>query len=471
MTARRKFTPRPYQTLALEHLASLPRCALYAGMGLGKTVTTLSFLDCLHNVMGESRPTLVIAPLRVARSVWPNEVAKWEHLSGLQVVPITGDVKDREAALFSKGSAPIFTINHDNIPWLVKYMQYRPWPFATVIADESTRFKNFRTRQGGVRAQALAPHAHKDIKRWINLSGTPAPNGLKDLWGQMWFLDQGERLGRNYSAFEQRWFAYRRKQDAISKKVEIQTIILPNAHEEIHSKIADLCLSIDPKDWFDLKDPIVNVIEVDLPRSVRSKYREFERELFTVLQGHEIDAVNAAAKSMKCLQFASGAVYTEAGSEEFIEVHDEKIEALRSVVEEAAGAPILVAYHFKSDLARLQRHFPEARVLDADPRTEQEWNEGRIPLLLAHPASAGHGLNLQDGGNILVFFSHWWDMELHDQIIERIGPVRQFQSGHDRPVFIHYIVAKDTVDEVVLARHKGKAGVQALLMDYLKRRQ
>lgn len=469
MSQRRPFTPRPYQSLALDHLAAHDRCALYAGMGLGKTVTTLSFLDCLHNVMGEDRPSLVIAPLRVARSTWPNEVAKWEHLSGLDVVPITGSAAERKAALSNLGNSQVFTINHENIPWLVEAMKGH-WPFGTVVADESTRFKNFRTRQGGVRARALAALAHTEIKRWINLSGTPAPNGLKDLWGQMWFLDQGLRLGRNYSAFEQRWFAYRRVQDAISKRVEVQTIILPNAHEEIHSRIADICLSIEPKDWFDLKAPIVNVIEIDLPKSVRSTYREFERELYTVIQGHEIDAVNAAAKSMKCLQLASGAVYTEDGSQEFIEVHDEKIEALRSVVEEAAGAPILVAYHFKSDLARLQRHFPQARVLDADPRTEQEWNAGRIPLLLAHPASAGHGLNLQDGGNILVFFGHWYDMELHDQIIERIGPVRQMQSGHDRPVFIHYIVAKNTVDEVVLARHRSKAGVQALLMDYLSRR-
>lgn len=464
----REITFKPYQALALEHMAAHPRCALYAGMGLGKTVTTLSYLDVLHNQMGESAPTLVLAPLRVARSTWPSEVAKWAHLSSLEVVPITGTPKERAAAL--KRDAPVFTINYDNVPWLAEQFPAGSWPFRTVISDESTRLKNFRTRQGGVRSGAFREIAHKKVRRWVNLSGTPAPNGLKDLWGQMWFIDQGQRLGRNFAAFEARWFAYRRMQDAVTKRNFIQTIILPNAHEEIHSLISDVCLSIRPEDWFDLAAPIVNVIEVDLPPSVRRSYRELERDLFTELQGNDIEAVNAAAKSMKCLQLANGAVYTEDGSSDYIEVHDEKIETLKSVVEEAAGAPILVAYHFKSDLARLQRHFPQARVLDADPRTEQEWNAGRIPLLLAHPASAGHGLNLQDGGNILVFFGHWWDMELHDQIIERIGPVRQAQSGHSRPVFIHYIVARNTVDQVVLARHRSKAGVQQLLMEYLSRR-
>ncbi len=465
---RRKFEAKPYQQIALDHLAEHRRCALFAGMGMGKTVTTLTFLDCLYGAMGETRPTLVLAPLRVARSTWPNEVAKWEHLSGLEVTPVVGTPKERAAALFR--TVPIFTMNYDNLPWLVDYFQHRPWPFGTIIADESTRLKNFRTRQGGVRAQALAKHAHKDIKRWINLTGTPAPNGLKDLWGQTWFLDQGQRLGRNYSAFEQRWFAYRRVQDAISKRVDIQTVILPNAHEEIHSRLADLCLSINPKDWFDLKEPIVTNIEVELPKSVRARYREFERELFTVLQDKDISAANAATKTMKCLQFANGAVYTEAGSTEYIEVHDEKLQALESIIEEAAGAPVMVAYHFQSDLARVQRAFPQARVLDTDPRTESEWNAGRIPLLLAHPASAGHGLNLQDGGNILVYFSHWWDQEQRSQILERIGPVRQLQSGHDRPVFVYNIVARNTVDEVVIARHQGKVSVQQLLMDYLTRR-
>jgi SNF2 family DNA or RNA helicase len=215
---------------------------------------------------------------------------------------------------------------------------------------------------------------------------------------------------------------------------------------------------------------------VDLPASVRRHYRELEKELFTRFEGGgEVEAFNAASLTMKCLQAANGAIYLDPdryppvnGEQVTIEIHDAKLQALESVVEEAAGMPVLVAYHFKSDLARIQRAFPQARALDADPGTIRDWNAGRIPMLLAHPASAGHGLNLQDGGNILVFFGLWWDLEQHEQIIERIGPTRQAQSGHNRPVYVHRIVARKTVDELVLRRLKTKASVQSLLLDAMK---
>lgn len=462
----RDFQPRGYQHQALDFLRATPRCNLWAGMGLGKTVTCLTLLDFYYNVWGDDAPTLVLAPKRVAVSTWPDEARKWTHLQRLKVVSVTGDLKQREAAL--KQRAHVYVTNYDNLVWLRLHFEEagKPWPFRRVIADESTRLKSFRLRQGGVRAQALSKVAHVDVAEWWNLTGTPSPNGLDDLWGQQWFIDSGARLGRTYSAFQQRWFHPIRNGQFTKWQVS------EHAQEQIQAKLADCSLTIDPADWFDLQKPIVNIIRVQLPPSARAKYRELEREMFTQLQaGEEVEVFNAAALSLKCLQLANGAVYLDPqryGPDVAIEVHDAKIEALESVVEEANGAPILVAYHFKSDLARLQRAFPGGRTLDAEPSTIVDWNAGRIPLLFAHPASAGHGLSLQDGGNIIVFFGQWYDLEQHDQIIERIGPVRQLQSGHNRPVFVHYIIADKTVDEVVMARRESKTGVQQLLLNYMK---
>jgi len=472
---RRKLDPRPYQRIAMDFIASHPRCALWAGMGMGKTITTLTVLDGYYNVAGQTEPTLVLAPKRVAQSTWPDETAKWSHLAGLEVVPIVGDVSERRAAL--RRDVPVHTINYDNLPWLLETLNGK-WPYRRVIADESTRLKSFRTKQGGTRARALGQVAHSKVREFIELTGTPSPNGLKDLWGQVWFLDEGQRLGRTYSAFESRWFGYRRAKDAVSGRMDLQPVIFPFAQEQIQARLADICMTLDPKDWFDLKDPIVTPVYVDLPPKARKVYDEMEKEMFTMLGGHEVEAFNAASKTMKCLQIANGAAYIDPsvlGDDHpkalmWQEIHDAKLEALESIVNEAAGMPVLVAYHFKSDLARLLKAFPQGRALDADPLTLRQWNEGSIPVLFAHPASAGHGLSLQDGGNIIAFFGHWWDLELHDQIIERIGPVRQIQSGHDRAVFIYYILARNTIDEVVVARRDGKRGVQNLLLDYMKRR-
>lgn len=469
-----KFTPRDYQGAIIDHITALPRVNVWAGMGTGKTVSTLTAVDFLLNVMGERGPVLVLAPLRVAASTWPAEAKKWVHLAGLRVVPIIGDKSAREAALRQPGD--VFTMNYENLPWLRLHLEERgePWPFPIVVADESTRLKSFRVTQGGSRAQALGQIVHQHVDRFINLTGTPAPNGLVDLWGQAWFLDAGQRLGRSFSAFESRWFAYKRKQDAHSKKKhEVEMVIMPFAQAQIEDKLRDITITVRAEDFLDLPPLIENVIEVDMPASARRHYKELERDLFTQLAaGEEVEVFNAAALSMKCLQCANGAMYLDKekyGPDKWIEVHDAKLDALESIVEEAAGAPVLVAYHFKSDLSRLQRAFSYGRALDADPATIADWNAGRIPLLFAHPASAGHGLNLQDGGNIIVFFGLWWNLEEHEQIIERIGPTRQAQAGHNRPVFVHRIVAKGTVDELVVARLKTKASVQSLLLDAMKK--
>jgi len=458
------YKPRTYGGAMTGFIMQHERCNIWSGMGTGKTVCTATALAGL-NLVEDPYPALVFAPLRVANSTWPDEFRKWKHLEDIGVSIAAGGREPMREAL--KRNADVVTINYDNAVELVEYFG-RDWPFRTVIADESTRLKGFRTKQGGVRAQALGKIAHKHTRRWINLSGTPAPNGLKDLWGPQWFVDGGTRLGMNYSSFENRWFAYRKKKDAVSGKFYLQQEIMPYAQEQIEDLLKDCTITIRAGDYLDLPPLIENVIEVDLPPTARRHYRELEREMFTRLaDGNEVEAFNAASKTIKCLQAANGALYTD-DQGHWSELHDAKIEALQSVIEEAAGMPVLVAYHFKSDLARLQRAFPCGQALDADPRTIKRWNAGDIPLLFAHPASAGHGLNLQGGGNILVFFGLWWDLEQHEQIIERIGPTRQAQSGHNRPVFVHRIVARNTVDQVVLRRLQTKASVQQALIEAMK---
>lgn len=456
---RRDFTPRAYQDSIMEWALDRPRSGIWAGMGMGKTVSTLTALDILELI--EPGPTLVLAPLRVASSTWPDEAKKWTHLRNIEISAVVGTPDERRAAL--RRPASVYTTNYDNLVWLTEYYGDK-WPFTKVVADESTRLKSFRLRQGGKRAQALGRVAHTKIKRFIELTGTPSPNGLQDLWGQAWFLDRGARLGRSFDAFKQRWF------QAVPGGDGYQQIKpLPFAQVQIEDLLRDLCISLDARDHFDIAEPIVNVIRVDLPAKARRIYQDMEREMFMQIGEHEVEAFSAAARTIKCLQLANGAAYVDdAGT--FSEVHDAKIQALDSVISEASGMPVLVAYHFKSDLARLLKAFPKGRHLDANPATIRDWNAGKIPVLFAHPASAGHGLNLQDGGNILVMFGHWWDLEQYQQIVERIGPTRQAQAGYDRPVFIHHIVATDTVDELVMARRETKREVQDLLLDALKRR-
>jgi SNF2 family DNA or RNA helicase len=468
---RKIFIPRIYQGYIEEHILDVNRCGAWAGMGMGKTSSVLTALDKLIISGYETKPALVCAPLRVARSTWPDEAAKWEHLRGIEVVPIVGTETERKAAVRRaiRGEAAVFTINYENLPWLIEHLDGR-WPFGMVIADESTKLKGFRLRQGTQRAKALARISHVHATRWVNLTGTPSPNGLQDLWGQTWFLDAGQRLGRTFEAFKHRWFRPSWSGHGIEP--------LAHSQDEIQNVLRDICLSLDAKDYFDIKEPIETVIGIELTHKARALYTEMEKRMFMEIEGHEIEAVNAASKTMKCLQLASGAVYVDPladedahpRSKQWKEVHDAKIEALEDVIEEAAGMPVLVAYHFRSDLARLVAAFPRGKVLDDDPQTVRDWNAGKIPILFSHPASAGHGLNLQDGGNIIVFFSHDWNLENFMQIIERIGPTRQIQAGYDRAVFIYYIVARDTVDEDVMERRKSKREVQDILMEAMKRR-
>lgn len=445
----------------LDFMAQRQRCAVFAAMGSGKTsgtLTTVAAADLL-----DEAPVLVLAPKRVAVGTWPDEVRKWDHLKHMDISVAVGTVEQRKAAL--RKSASVYTCNYDNLPWLVKHCG-SAWPFRTVVADELTRLKNFRLRQGGERARALATVAHDKVERFIGLTGTPAANGYKDLWGQLWFVDRGHRLGRTYDAYTQRWF--RQLPGAFNRGIEL----MPHAEAEINARIKDICITIDPRDYgLDLAEPINTVVEVELPARVRAHYKEMERHFFTEIGEHEIEAVHAGAKSQKLLQFTAGAVYTDPERTRWEVVHDEKIEALRSIVEEASGAPVLVSYYFKSDLERLKKAFKDHRDIGT-PEGLRSALRGEGQVWLGHPMSIGHGVDgLQQHCNIMADFSMGWGLEPHQQILERIGPLRQMQAGLERPVYRYSIIAKNTIDEDVLERHASKRSIQDVLLEAMKRRR
>jgi SNF2 family DNA or RNA helicase len=281
----------------------------------------------------------------------------------------------------------------------------------------------------------------------------------------MWFLDAGERLGRSFTSFRDRWF---RPEHIGADSYSTAWVPFPHSQDEIQALIKDICLTLDAKDYFDIKEPIVVPVRVHLPDEARGLYRQMEKEMFTEIDGHAIEAVNAANVSMKCLQMASGNVWVDAEIGLWKAMHDVKLDALDSIIDEANGMPVLVSYQWKPSLERILKRFPFARVLANDKRTEDEWNAGRIPLLVAHPQSVGHGLNLQYGGNIIAFYDHWWALEERMQILERIGPVRQMQAGLDRPVWVYNIIADNTVDELVLLRHETRRSVQDILLEAMK---
>ena len=296
----RDFSPRPWQPAMMEHIHRLPRCGLWAGMGTGKTSAVLTSIDAMLMAGALRKPVLVVAPLRVAQSTWPDEAAKWRQLRHLEVVPMTGSPASRAAHLANarNGRAPIYTINYDNLPWLMEHMDGGSFPFSMVVADESTRLKSFRLGGGkGRRARALAAVAHKHCERWVNLTGTPSPNGLADLWGQTWFLDAGERLGRSFTAFQNRWFRQTVRPGAPGPLVP-----LPHAQAEIEARLADLHLTVDAADWLPVDEPIYVRVPVRLPAKARAAYKELESRLIADVQGETITAVTAAALSIKCVK-------------------------------------------------------------------------------------------------------------------------------------------------------------------------
>jgi SNF2 family DNA or RNA helicase len=458
----------------IAHGLAMPRANLHASPGLGKTVSALSILDA-RSLVDNPYPALIIGPKRVANSVWTREVQKWEHLKHVNVQRCLGDDAERQRVLSRLGD--VTTIHYGLLSWLIEQFEGKPWPFKTVVADESTRVKHarpsfqrhkttgklfLRVSGGSSNAGALAKRAMQ-TPFWLNMTGTPAPNGLKDLWGQQWFIDFGETLGNSYDAFTRRWFFQRRGTSAEQAVFDP----LPHAHDEITSRIKPTTISLNAYDYFDIAKPREVDIEVELSETLMKQYRKLHSEAVLKLSNEKvITAVNAGALTNKCLQFASGNVFDGDGKSH--RIHDEKLDALESLHENLNGAPLLVAYQFTPDREAILKRFKFAELLPSDSRqqeVENRWNEGRIPMLVVHPASAGHGLNLQYGGSDLCIYTPGWDLELYEQIIERIGPVRQMQAGLNRLVNVYRLITRNTFDKVTADRLRSKATVQASIME------
>lgn len=435
-----------YQRRAVDFIGERKRCALWLDMGLGKSVITLTAVSDLIDGFAVSR-VLVIAPLRVANSVWRQEAALWAHLSHLKVSVCTGSERARLGALQSE--ADIYVINRENVPWLVT--QYgKQWPFDCVVIDEASSFKN----AGSQRFKALR-RTLPDTRYMILLTGTPSPNGLLDLWSQMYLIDFGETLGRTITAYKQRFF----EQDYMGYKFKPRE----GSAEKIQRLLKLQVLSMSAADYLQLPDRITLVERVDLPPQVMSAYRDFERTLLAELpDGEEVEAMSAAVLANKLLQYSNGAMYTDDRGN-WSEIHDAKIEALADLIEQNPNENMLVAYNYRTDLERLRKRFPQARLLDKDPDTVRAWNDGQIPLLLAHPASAGHGLNLQRGGSLIVWFGLNWSLELYQQFNARLH-----RQGQEKPVRVVHLIANGCIDERVMGVLAGKDAVQSALLRALK---
>lgn len=435
-----------YQKKAVAFIQSKERCALLLDMGMGKSVSTLTAISDLFDGFAVNK-VLVIAPLRVANSVWAQEKDKWDHLRHLNVSVCTGTEKQRIAAL--QRDANIYVINRENVVWLVDLYQ-KKWPFDGVVIDESSSFKNPSAKRFRALKKVL-PYTNY----MVLLTGTPSPNSLMDLWPQMYLVDFGDSLGRTITGFRQRFF----EQDYGGYRWKIRE----GCSEKIHSLISDRVISMSADDYLELPDRIDLIENVELSASVFKKYKELESTLLAELDtGEEIEAISAAALANKMLQFANGAAYHDE-YKNWAEIHAEKLDALSDLIEDNPDENILVAYNYRFDLERLQKRFPKSVVLDKEQDTIDRWNRGEIKMLLAHPASAGHGLNLQSGGSMIVWFGLNWSLELYQQFNARLH-----RQGQTKPVRIVHIVSKGTIDERVMLVLKDKDAVQANLLQALK---
>jgi hypothetical protein len=443
------FVAKPWQDVGYDFVMDNHRVAVWAKPGMGKTGIVYKVLDMLKLAGSKFFPALVIAPKAVCESVWPAEQAKWRQFRDLRVVQILGTAAQRRDALVTP--ADIYVINFDNVQWLVTYLGAK-WPFKIVIVDEATKLKGYRTKQGGMRARALAQVA-KSTGRFIELTGTPSPNGLKDLWGQIWFLDFGHRLGTSYEAFFKRWF--------ILEAYTNQVIPRPNAEAEIYAAIADITLALRPEDWFDVKKPLYSVVECELPPEARKLYDTMEEDFFLQIGEREVTAPIAMTLTTKLLQISGGAVLDT--EHDWHAIHDAKLDLLESLYNELGGENILVVYHYKHEAIRMLERFPKWRVYKSKA-DEADWNANKVPGMLLQAQSASHGLNLQYGGRAIAFYTQTWNAELREQVMERIGPMRQAQAGLDRTVLVYDLIAKRTMDVEVLERVNGKLTVQDALM-------
>ena len=441
------YKPHEYQQFATAKILEQDAVGLFMEMGLGKTICALTAVEDLIYNRFDAERVLIIAPLRVAESTWPDEVAKWDHLNLIRITPILGTEKQRIQALNTKGR--VYTINRENVVWLVNYLG-KNWNFDTVIIDELSSFKSAKAR----RFRALRK-VRPLIKRIYGLTGTPAPNSYLDLWPQIYLLDQGERLGKTITGYRERYF----EPDKRNNMVVFSWRMKPGAKKAIEEKLQDLCVSLTAEDYLKMPERIDNIVTLQLPAATKAIYDKFEREM--LMETPEIIAGNAAVLAGKLLQLANGAVYDDAGIPRWI--HDEKLEALGEILEANAGKPVLVFYSYRHDLSRITQKYG-GRMLDK-PEDVAQWNEGGIPLLLAHPASAGHGLNLQAGGNIIVWFGLPWSLELYQQANARL-----YRQGQTQAVVINHLIAAGTIDEQVLRVLQKKGAGQYGLIEALKAR-
>nr|WP_326209111.1 DEAD/DEAH box helicase [uncultured Oscillibacter sp.] len=442
-----KYKPYDYQTFATNFVLEHPACGLILDMGLGKSVITLTALWFLLLDSFDVGKVLVVAPKRVAENTWPAELKKWEHLDGLTWSLVLGSEKDRRAALQRR--AKIYIINRENVTWLVD--NYR-WDFDTLVIDELSSFKSSKAQ----RFRALK-RVRPRISRVIGLTGTPQPNGLLDLWPQMYLLDMGQRLGRFVGGYRERFFL----PDKRNREVIYSYKPKEGAEEKIYELISDICISMRAADNLDMPELVASRVEVQMNAKERKLYEGFERDMVLHLKDGDLDAVNAAALSGKLVQMANGAVYGE--NRKVHHIHDRKLDALEDIIEAANGKPLLVAYWYKHDLERIRQRF-EVRTIDT-PKDIADWNEGKIPVALIHPASAGHGLNLQDGGSTIVWFGLTWSLELYQQLNARL-----WRQGQKHTVVVQHIVAAGTHDEDIMNALEKKDMSQTALIAAVKAR-
>ncbi len=444
-----QYVPHDYQRYATDFILAHPEAAILLDMGLGKSVISLTAIWelCLNRF--EIGRVLVIAPLRVARDTWPAEIQKWDHLRGLTYSVVVGTEKERRAALMR--SASVFIINRENIQWLVEDSGI-PFTFDMIVIDELSSFKSWQAK----RFKSLLK-VRPDVKRIVGLTGTPSSNGLMDLWAEFRILDLGKRLGRFITHYRDAFFLpdKRNQQQIFTYKPR------PGAEEEIYRRISDMTISMRATDHLKMPERVENRVVVRMDDREREIYDRMKADLIVQIKGQEIDAVNAASLSGKLCQMANGASYTEDHS--VVQIHDQKLDALEDLIEGANGKPLLVAYWFKHDLDRIQKRFPQAREIRTS-KDITDWNAGDIPVALIHPASAGHGLNLQAGGNTLVWFGLTWSLELYQQTNARLW--RQGQTAGT--VIIHHIITEDTIDERIMDALERKDKTQSALIDAVK---
>jgi SNF2 family DNA or RNA helicase len=442
-----KYNPHDYQTYATEYILTHPIAAVFLDMGLGKSVITLTAIFDLTLDSFLVRKVLVIAPLRVARDTWPAEIEKWDHLKGLKYTVAVGSEVQRKTALMKR--AQVYIINRENVEWLISRSGI-PFDFDMVVVDELSSFKSHQAK----RFKSLMK-VRPLVKRFVGLTGTPSSNGLMDLWAEYRLLDMGQRLGRFIGRYRVDYFV----PDKRNQQVIFSYKPKPGAEEAIYRLISDITISMKGSDYLKLPELVINEVSVRLSEKEMETLDRMKRDLITTVKGEEITAANAAALSGKLLQMANGAVYDDHGA--VIHIHDRKLDALEDVIEGANGKPVLIAYWFKHDLARIQKRFEVEVLSSAD--SIRRWNKGEIPVAIIHPASAGHGLNLQAGGSTLVWFGLTWSLELYQQTNARL-----WRQGQKDTVVIHHLTAKGTIDERVMKALKDKDNTQAALIDAVK---